>query len=89
MTSYGKCWVLLAFSHSSGHIYALQLLIICQELGNRLHSDAAHAKIFCEDLLAKSITDPKRCLWLMDCLVVVFMDEFSNFFNIFCHYAGA
>jgi hypothetical protein len=26
---------------------------------------------------------------LMDCFVTVFVDEFSNFFNIFCRFAGA
>jgi hypothetical protein len=25
----------------------------------------------------------------MDCLATVFVDEFSNFFNVFCGFAGA
>jgi hypothetical protein len=32
--------------------------------------------------MAYSITDPSGVCELMDCLAVVFVDEFSNFFNI-------
>jgi hypothetical protein len=37
----------LAFSHSSRYIYALLLLVICQESGNRLLGNAVHVHIFC------------------------------------------
>jgi hypothetical protein len=36
-----------------------------------------------------SITDPNGACKLMDCSAPVFMDEFSNVFNKFCHFAGA
>jgi hypothetical protein len=38
---------------------------------------------------SSSITDPNGVCELMDCLAIVFVDEFLNFFNIFCHFAGA
>jgi hypothetical protein len=62
---------------------------ICQESGNKLRSNAVHVQIFCQDLLANSITDPNGVCGLMDCSVMVFVDEFSNFFNIICRFAGA
>jgi hypothetical protein len=31
----------------------------------------------------------QQTLKLVNCLAMVLMDEFSNFLNIFCHYAGA
>jgi hypothetical protein len=42
-----KVGPLLAFSRSSRHVYALLLLIVCQESGNKLHSNAVHVQIFC------------------------------------------
>jgi hypothetical protein len=44
---------------------------------------------FLYDLLANSLTDPNGVCELMDCSATVFVDEFSNFFNIFCRFAGA
>jgi hypothetical protein len=44
---------------------------------------------FSVDLLGHSITDPTGICKLMDCLVMVFMDEFSNFFDIFYRFVGA
>jgi hypothetical protein len=38
---------------------------------------------------ANSITDPSGVCKLMDCLAIVIVDEFLNFFNIFCRFAGA
>jgi hypothetical protein len=35
------------------------------------------------------IIDPNGVCELMGCSATVFMDEFSNFFNIFCYIAGA
>jgi hypothetical protein len=47
----------------------------------------------CSDFLlrspANSITDPNGGCELMDCLAMAFVHEFLNFFNIFCHLAGA
>jgi hypothetical protein len=43
-----KVGSLLAFCHSSRHKFARPLLlIICQELGNKLRGSAAHVQIFC------------------------------------------
>jgi hypothetical protein len=42
-----------------------------------------------QDLLANSITDTNGVCKLVDCSAMVFVDEFSNFFNIFCHSAAA
>jgi hypothetical protein len=64
----------LAFSCSSRHVYAPLLLIICQESGNKLRGNAAHGHGVRE---------------LMDFSAAVFMNEFSNFFNILCRLAGA
>jgi hypothetical protein len=36
-----------------------------------------------------SITDPSGVCKLMDCSAMVFVDDFSKFFNIFCRFAGA
>jgi hypothetical protein len=41
-------------------------------------------KFSVEDLLANSISDPNVVCELMDCSVTVFVDEFSDSFNIFC-----
>jgi hypothetical protein len=49
-------------------------------------SNAAHVQVFCSDLLANSITNPNGVCGLMDCSATVFVDEYSNFFNIFCRY---
>jgi hypothetical protein len=62
------------------------LLIICQESGNKLHGSAAHVQIFCQDLLANSKTDPSGVCELMDCSATVIVNEFLNFFNIFCQF---
>jgi hypothetical protein len=35
-----------------------------------------------------SITDPNGDCEQMDCSVTVFVDEFSNFINILCRFAG-
>jgi hypothetical protein len=47
----------------------------------------------CSDFLlrspANSITDPNGVCSRMDCSVTVFMDEFSNFFNIFYRFVAA
>jgi hypothetical protein len=51
-------------------------------------SNVAHVHISCQDLMANSITDPNAVCDLMDCLVMVFVDVFSNCLNIFCHFAG-
>jgi hypothetical protein len=45
--------------------------------------------VFYKDPLANSITDPNGVCKLMDCSATVFMNEFSNFVNIFCPFAGA
>jgi hypothetical protein len=37
----------------------------------------------------KLITDPNSACELMDCLVAVIVDEFQNFNNIVCGFAGA
>jgi hypothetical protein len=46
----------------------------------------------CSDFLLRSPgklhTDPSGVCELMDCLAMVFIDEFSNLFNIFCRFAG-
>jgi hypothetical protein len=43
-----KSWVLISLlSYLKTHVYALLLLIIYQELGNRLCGNAAHVQIFC------------------------------------------
>jgi hypothetical protein len=42
-----KIWVPVTFSRSSRHVYALLHLIICEELGNKFRSIAAHVQIFC------------------------------------------
>jgi hypothetical protein len=44
---------------------------------------------FLSDLQVNSITDPRRVCKLMDCSATVFIEEFSNFLNIFCRFAGA
>jgi hypothetical protein len=36
-----------------------------------------------------SITDPNSVCELTDCSATVFVNEFSNVFNIFCRFAGA
>jgi hypothetical protein len=46
-------------------------------------------KIFCSDLLTNSKTDPSGVCEFKDCSAVVFVDEFSNFFNVSSHFAGA
>jgi hypothetical protein len=43
----------------------------------------------CSDFLANSITDPNGVCELMDCSTTIFVDEFQNFFNIFCRSVGA
>jgi hypothetical protein len=42
-----------------------------------------------KDLLANPITDPNCVCKLMDSSAMVFVDAFSNFFNIFYGFAGA
>jgi hypothetical protein len=44
--------------------------------------------VFCEDLLADSITDSSGVCELMDCSAKVFMDEFFTFINILCRFVG-
>jgi hypothetical protein len=39
-------------------------------------------KLSVKDLLANSITDPSSVCEAIDCSSMVFVDEFSNFFNI-------
>jgi hypothetical protein len=46
-------------------------------------------KFSVKDLMAKSITVPNIVCEIMNYLVMVFVDEFSKFFNIFCLFAGA
>jgi hypothetical protein len=36
-----------------------------------------------------SITDPNDVCELLDCSATVFVDEFSDFFDNFCRFAGA
>jgi hypothetical protein len=64
-------------------------LITCQECGNKRRSSAAHVPVFSEDILANSISDPNGVCELMDHLVMAFVGEFLNFFNIFCRFTGA
>jgi hypothetical protein len=44
---------------------------------------------FLLSLLANSVSDPNGVCEVMDCLTMVFVDEFLNFSNIFCCFAGA
>jgi hypothetical protein len=57
--------------------------MICQEAENKLYSNVAHVQIFCQDLLANSITDPNGVCKLMDYLATVFMDKISRFLSTF------
>jgi hypothetical protein len=55
------------------------------KLGNKFHGNAADVQILLRSL-ANSITDPNGVCKLMDCSVMVFVEEFSIFstFLSFC-----
>jgi hypothetical protein len=62
---------------------------LCGFQGRVGRHNAVRVQIFCQSLLVNSITDSNGTCKLMDCSVTVFVDEISNFFTIFCHFAGA
>jgi hypothetical protein len=82
-----KSWVLVSLlSYTKTHVYALLLLIICRESGNKLRGMFRFSvKIF----LANSKTGPNFVCERMDCSATIFVDEFSNFLNNFFGFVGA
>jgi hypothetical protein len=61
------------------------LLIICQELGNKVRGNAAHIQIFWQTPL----NDSNGVYELTDFLAMVFVNEFSNFSTFSVVFVGA
>jgi hypothetical protein len=59
------------------------LLIICQGSMNKLCGNVAHVQIFCQDLLAHSVTDPNGHGLFGDCLNAWVLEFFSIFSVVF------
>jgi hypothetical protein len=57
-------------------------------VGEQIWREAKYVQISCEDILPNSITDSSSVYELMDCSATVFVNEFSNFFSIFCRLAA-